>query len=283
MTIPLFDTATPQAPLQDESTRRIGEVIERGAFILGPEVQAFEREFAELPRRPPRDRRRQRHRRDHDRAPGAGRPPGRRGGGAVVHVLRDRRGRRHAGARPVFCDVDPDTRNITAETVKAVMTPRTKAIVAVDLFGLPAPLDELAEPWRAGARGRGPGRRGEPRGTAVRGRSPTPRRSRSTPPRTSAPSATAARSRPTTTTSQRSRAPCASTVRATSRASSTSATTRGSTRFRRRSCGSCWPSSTTGAIAAERPPTRMRRPGSPSTYPRPRYPTAPSPRGTCTW
>jgi dTDP-4-amino-4,6-dideoxygalactose transaminase len=45
----------------------------------------------------------------------------------------------------VFCDVDPDTRNITAETVKAAMSPRTKAIVAVDLFGLPAPLDELRE------------------------------------------------------------------------------------------------------------------------------------------
>ena len=35
------------------------------------------------------------------------------------------------GATPVFCDVDPDTFCVTADTVKAVMTPRTKAVVAV--------------------------------------------------------------------------------------------------------------------------------------------------------
>jgi dTDP-4-amino-4,6-dideoxygalactose transaminase len=50
-----------------------------------------------------------------------------------------------AGARPVFCDVDPDTRNVTTETVRAALTPRTKAIIAVDLFGLPAPIPELRE------------------------------------------------------------------------------------------------------------------------------------------
>jgi UDP-N-acetyl-3-dehydro-alpha-D-glucosamine 3-aminotranferase len=49
----------------------------------------------------------------------------------------------NAGARPVFCDVDHDTRNVTLETVRAAMTPRTTAIVAVDLFGNPAPLPEL--------------------------------------------------------------------------------------------------------------------------------------------
>jgi dTDP-4-amino-4,6-dideoxygalactose transaminase len=47
------------------------------------------------------------------------------------------------GATPVFCDVDPDTFNVTAETVKAVMTPRTKAVIAVDLFGNPAPVAEI--------------------------------------------------------------------------------------------------------------------------------------------
>ena len=47
MTIPLFDTATLRAPLHKTINERIGEVIERGTFILGPEVQAFEREFAD--------------------------------------------------------------------------------------------------------------------------------------------------------------------------------------------------------------------------------------------
>jgi dTDP-4-amino-4,6-dideoxygalactose transaminase len=47
------------------------------------------------------------------------------------------------GARPVFCDVDPETFCVTAETVKAALTARTKAIIAVDLFGNVAPIDEL--------------------------------------------------------------------------------------------------------------------------------------------
>src|ERR1700759_2475194 len=47
MAIPLFDTATLQAPLHKTINERIGEVTERGVFILGPEVQAFEREFAD--------------------------------------------------------------------------------------------------------------------------------------------------------------------------------------------------------------------------------------------
>jgi dTDP-4-amino-4,6-dideoxygalactose transaminase len=45
----------------------------------------------------------------------------------------------------VFCDVDPDTRNMTPDTVRAVLTPRTRAIVSVDLFGLPAPSPALRE------------------------------------------------------------------------------------------------------------------------------------------
>jgi dTDP-4-amino-4,6-dideoxygalactose transaminase len=47
------------------------------------------------------------------------------------------------GARLVFCDVDPDTRNVTVDTVRAALTDGTKAIIAVDLFGCPAPVPEL--------------------------------------------------------------------------------------------------------------------------------------------
>ena len=47
------------------------------------------------------------------------------------------------GARPVFCDVDPDTFCITAETVAAALTPATKAVVAVHLFGNLAPVAEI--------------------------------------------------------------------------------------------------------------------------------------------
>ena len=50
-----------------------------------------------------------------------------------------------AGATPVFCDIDLDTFCVTPETVKAVLTPRTKAIVPVHLFGNVAPVPELRE------------------------------------------------------------------------------------------------------------------------------------------
>ena len=50
-----------------------------------------------------------------------------------------------AGATPVFCDVDPATACVTAETVKAALTPRTRAVVAVHLFGNVCPMEELLE------------------------------------------------------------------------------------------------------------------------------------------
>ncbi len=47
------------------------------------------------------------------------------------------------GAKPVFADVDPNSQNITAETVRAVLTPRTRAIIAVHLAGWPCEMDEI--------------------------------------------------------------------------------------------------------------------------------------------
>jgi dTDP-4-amino-4,6-dideoxygalactose transaminase len=56
----------------------------------------------------------------------------------------------NAGAVPVFADVDPDSQNITPETVAPVLTPRTRAILAVHLAGWPCEMDGLNE--LAGAR-----------------------------------------------------------------------------------------------------------------------------------
>ncbi|GIV17130.1 MAG: pilin glycosylation aminotransferase PglC [Armatimonadota bacterium] len=49
------------------------------------------------------------------------------------------------GAKPVFADVDADSGNITAETVRSVLTPRTKAIIAVHLGGWPCEMDEIMD------------------------------------------------------------------------------------------------------------------------------------------
>lgn len=47
----------------------------------------------------------------------------------------------NAGATPVFADVDPDSQNITPETVAAVITPKTKAVVCVHLAGWPCDME----------------------------------------------------------------------------------------------------------------------------------------------
>lgn len=51
----------------------------------------------------------------------------------------------YVGAHPVFADVDPVTGNLTAATVAAVLTERTRAVIAVDQAGVPVHLDELRE------------------------------------------------------------------------------------------------------------------------------------------
>jgi perosamine synthetase len=49
----------------------------------------------------------------------------------------------YEGATPVFADIDPRTLNLDPEAVEAAVTPRTKAIVAVDIFGYPCEIDDL--------------------------------------------------------------------------------------------------------------------------------------------
>ena len=51
----------------------------------------------------------------------------------------------NAGAIPVFADVDPDTQNITADTIRAVLTPRTRAVICVHLAGWPCDMDPIME------------------------------------------------------------------------------------------------------------------------------------------
>lgn len=56
--------------------------------------------------------------------------------GALTPIL-------YQGAIPVFCDVDPLTMNVTAETIAARITPRTRAIIVTHLFGNPCQMDEI--------------------------------------------------------------------------------------------------------------------------------------------
>ena len=140
MAVPLFDTKTPVAPLRAAIDARIAAVLDSGAFILGPEVEAFERELAAFLGA--------KHvvsvANGTDALTIALQSLGVGPGDEVVVPAFTFYASAEAipptGAAPVFCDVDLDTMNVTAETVKAALTPRTKAVVAVDLFGNPAPV-----------------------------------------------------------------------------------------------------------------------------------------------
>src|SRR5205807_5525759 len=142
-TVPLFDTETPLAPLREAVLERIASVVRQGRYVLGPEVEAFERELAGYLG--------VRHvvgvANGTDAITIAIRALGLEPGDEVVlpsfTFYATAEAAVNAGATPVFCDIDPDTFCVTAHTVEAALTRRTKAVVVVHLFGNVAPVAEL--------------------------------------------------------------------------------------------------------------------------------------------
>ena len=143
MGVPLFDAATPRAPLREQLRAAVGRVLDSERFILGPEVGAFERELASYC--------------------GTSHAVGVANGTDAITIALRAMGVGagdevvvpsftfyasveaivHTGAAPVFCDIDAETYCITPETVRAALTPRTKAVIAVHLFGNVAPVAEI--------------------------------------------------------------------------------------------------------------------------------------------
>jgi dTDP-4-amino-4,6-dideoxygalactose transaminase len=143
MSIPLFDNTTPIAPLRAQLHAAIASVVEGGRFILGPEVAAFEQELAAYCG--------VRHAvgvaNGTDALTIALRAMGIGSGDEVVvpsfTFYASAEAIPPTGARPVFCDVDPETFCLTPDTVRAALTPRTKAVVVVHLFGNVAPVRDI--------------------------------------------------------------------------------------------------------------------------------------------
>ena len=144
MAVPLFDIRTPLRPLRARIDAALARVIDSGTLILGPELEAFEAELAAYL--------------------GAGHAIGVANGTEAITIALRALGVGEGddvvvpsftfyasaeaipptGARPVFCDIDPETFCVTADTVRAALTARTKAVVAVHLFGNVAPVEEIA-------------------------------------------------------------------------------------------------------------------------------------------
>jgi dTDP-4-amino-4,6-dideoxygalactose transaminase len=145
MSVPLFAIKPVLEPLFDEIAARQGDVLRSGQYILGPEVEAFESEFAAFI--------------------GARHCVGvANGTDALTIALRALRigpgdevvvpaltfyataeAVVNAGATPVLCDVDVNTFDMTAATAEPAIGPRTKALLPVHLYGNPAPMADLRD------------------------------------------------------------------------------------------------------------------------------------------
>jgi len=141
--VPLF--ASSLAPYHDRLGEALDRVTRSGRYILGPEVEAFEAEFARYLG--------VRHcvgvANGTDALTIALRTVGVGLGDEVVMPSFTFYATAEAalalGAEPVYCDIDPETFCVTRATVEAALTPRTKAIVSVDLFGNVAPVAGLRD------------------------------------------------------------------------------------------------------------------------------------------
>ena len=135
MKVPFNAIAVQDAPLREEILAAIAGVVERGRFVLGEEGEAFEREFAPLAGCA------------HAAGVGSGtdairlalQAVGVKAGDDVVTVPMTATYTALAismlGARPVFCDVEPGTLTMDPAKLEATITPATRAIVPVHLYG----------------------------------------------------------------------------------------------------------------------------------------------------
>jgi dTDP-4-amino-4,6-dideoxygalactose transaminase len=143
--LPLVDLRAQFRTIEDEVMVAIRCVLESGQFVLGPELAAFERELAA-----------------HSQAVEA---VGTSSGTSALHLALLAAGVRpgdevitvpftfvatvaaieYCGARPVLVDVRPDSLTMDPALIEAAITPRTRAIVPVHLYGQPADMDPILD------------------------------------------------------------------------------------------------------------------------------------------
>ncbi len=141
--IPLVDLKAQYESIQEEIDEAIRRVIDATAFIMGPEVRSFEEAFAAYCGV------------EHAVGVGSGtaalflalKACGIGPGDEVITTpftfIATAETIAQVGARPVFVDIDPVTYNLDPERIEAAITPRTRAILPVHLYGQPAEMDTI--------------------------------------------------------------------------------------------------------------------------------------------
>lgn len=145
MNVPFMDLSRMHAPLLEEIRQGMDDVIGRNDFILGREVGEFETAFAEYCETT--------HCVGLDNGSSALelclRAWGIGDGDEVITApnsfIASASGIAFTGARPAFVDIDPATYTLDPQRLEAAITPRTKAIVPVHLYGQPADMDPIME------------------------------------------------------------------------------------------------------------------------------------------
>ena len=145
MQVPFLDLKIQYKSIKDEVDAAIQDVIDNTAFILGKSVFNFEKEFAMA------------HNVKHCIATSSGTDGnhlvlwalGLKPGDEVIipanTFIATVWGVTLCGAKPVLVDCHPTNYNIDPDKIEAAITPKTKAIVAVHLYGQPADMDKLKE------------------------------------------------------------------------------------------------------------------------------------------
>lgn len=143
MSIPFIDLKAQYKALRPEIHARINAVLEHGQYIMGPEVKELEEKLAAYVGA------------RHCITVASGTEAllislmalGIRPGDEVITTPFTFAATAEVivllGAKPVFVDIEPDTCNINAALIEAAITPRTKAIIPVSLYGQPADMDEI--------------------------------------------------------------------------------------------------------------------------------------------
>jgi dTDP-4-amino-4,6-dideoxygalactose transaminase len=144
-TVPVLDLKAQYQSIKDEIDEAVLGVMDSGYFVLGPNVKALEAEVAEYVGC------------QHGVGVASGTDALRLSlealdvgpGDEVITTpftfVATANTISHAGARPVFVDIDPRTFNIVPAQIEAAITERTKAIVPVHLYGQPAEMDAIMD------------------------------------------------------------------------------------------------------------------------------------------